>query len=176
MTLQDLGAIGEVVGGFAVVVSLVYVAYQIRQSSRQIEQNSRHIEASMYYATNDAFYRWFALLAQDAELAALWGRVLRGETLEREEQLRVNGLVAMLLLSYENNFQQNQLGAVRRDTLALAGPSLAALLSRPALQTWWQRESRRVLTPEFRSAVEALLAREAASQGPGGAGAGGSGG
>lgn len=45
MTWEDLGAIGDLVGGVAVVVSLVYVAFQIRQNSRQIEQNSRHMAA-----------------------------------------------------------------------------------------------------------------------------------
>ena len=112
MSLQDLGAIGEVVGGIAVVVSLIYVAYQVRQSARQIEQNSRHLQASMYYAANDAFYRWFALLAEDEGLATLWTRALSGETLERNEKVRVNSLATMLFLSYENNFQQGQLGAM----------------------------------------------------------------
>jgi len=64
MTLQDLGAIGELVGGLAVVLSLVYVAFQVRQNSRQIEQNSRHLEASMYFASGDAFARWWSLLVQ----------------------------------------------------------------------------------------------------------------
>ncbi len=32
MTLQDLGNIGDFVGGIAVVISLVYLAFQIRRS------------------------------------------------------------------------------------------------------------------------------------------------
>jgi len=74
MTVQDLGSMGEMVGGLGVVLSLIYVAYQIRQ-------NSRHIEASMYHATNDNFYQWFAQFAQDAEVSSLWLRGLGGEPL-----------------------------------------------------------------------------------------------
>lgn len=159
MTLQDLSAIGEVVGSLAVVVSLIYLAHQIRQSSRQLEQNSRHIEASMYHATNDAFFRWYALLAQDASLAALWRRMLADESsLTDDETVRLNSLVAMLFLSYENNFQQFRLGAVKRNTLKLAGFDISALLSRPVVQAWWKRHGKRILTPEFQLAVESLVA------------------
>lgn len=158
MTLQDLGAIGETVGGIAVVVSLVYVAFQIRQNSRQIEQNSRHLEASMYYATNDAFYRWFAMLAGDENLAALWRRVVAGETLEHEDRTRAHALLTMLFLSYENNFQQFRIGAVKRDALDVASSPLRALLSRQEVRAWWVKEAPRTLTPEFRREIEALLA------------------
>jgi hypothetical protein len=159
MSLQDLGAIGEVVGGIAVVVSLVYVAYQVRQSTRQIEQNSRHLEASMYHATNDAFFRWFALLAQDAGLAALWNRALAGETLSHDETTRVNSLIAMLFTCYENNFQQIRFGAMTRDTLEIARHDLSRLMSRPVIQTWWKRHGLGTLTPEFRQAVESLVSK-----------------
>ena len=150
MSLQDLGAIGEVVGAVAVVVSLIYVAHQIRE-------NSRHVRASMYYATNDAFYRWFAVLAGHPDLSELWLRAARGETLEPDEQMRLGSVAAMLFLAYENNYEQLKLGAIERDTLSLARSDITRLLSQPALQLWWQRRAPSTLTPEFRRAVEAML-------------------
>ena len=48
MNWEAIGAVGELVGGLAVVLSLGYVAYQVRQSSRQIALSSRTIEASMF--------------------------------------------------------------------------------------------------------------------------------
>ena len=165
MSFQDLGAIGEVVSAIAVVVSLIYLAYQIRQSSRQIEQNSRHLEASMYHATNEDFFGWFSLLAQDEKLAALWRRALVDEaSLSAEDVIRVNSLVAMLFLTYENNFQQFRLGAVKRDTLAIAAPDISALLSRPFAEAWWKRQGVRMLTPEFRSAVDSVVAQATAAR------------
>lgn len=169
MSLQDLGAIGEVVGAIAVVVSLIYVAYQVRHSARQIELNSRQLEASIYYSSNDAFFRWFALLAQDATLADLWTRALSDETLSQEETLRVNSLILMLLLCYENNFQQLRLGAIGRNTLEIARNDISRLMSRPVVQTWWKRHGPAALTPEFRQAIESLVsamesAKDAAQQ------------
>lgn len=38
-TIQDLGAVGEFVGAIGVVITLIYLAYQIRQNTIQLEQN-----------------------------------------------------------------------------------------------------------------------------------------
>jgi len=43
MTIQDLGALGDMIGGVAVVASLIYLAIQIRQNTQQI---SRNVEAT----------------------------------------------------------------------------------------------------------------------------------
>jgi len=39
MTIQDLGALGEIIGALAVVASLVYLAVQIHQNIHQISQS-----------------------------------------------------------------------------------------------------------------------------------------
>ena len=159
MSWQDLGAIGDFIGGIAVVISLIYVGFQIRQNSKHIEQNSRQIQASSYHATNDAFYRWFSVLAEDAELAALWRRALAGAPLKDDELTRVHSLLAMIFLAFENFFEQHRLGAVTRNTLEVSRPDLLDLLSRPVAQAWWLRYAPRILTPEFRAAIDALVSR-----------------
>jgi hypothetical protein len=131
MTLQDLGAIGELVGGVAVIFSLVYVAHQIRQNSRLIEQNSRQLEASMYFATNDSFNRWWALLAQDEGTASVWRRGLLGELATAEDRLRFYALIGPLFTTWENNFVQQRLGSVRRDTLQISGDEIHQILTSP---------------------------------------------
>jgi len=41
MTLQDWGATGEVVGALAVVITLIYLAKQIRQNTHAMEEGRR---------------------------------------------------------------------------------------------------------------------------------------
>ena len=48
MTIQDLGAIGDLLGGIAVVVTLIYLAAQIRQNTRI---NASLIRQNFYDAT-----------------------------------------------------------------------------------------------------------------------------
>lgn len=49
MNWQAVSAVSELIGAFGVIVSLVYLASQIRQNTRQLEQNER---ASMAAAVN----------------------------------------------------------------------------------------------------------------------------
>ena len=46
MSWQDLGGIGEFVSAIAVVISLVYLAFQIRQNTSQIDQNTKAVQTS----------------------------------------------------------------------------------------------------------------------------------
>ena len=63
MTLQDWGAIGELVGGIAVIITLIYLALQIRQNTSSIEaateQSTMDHEMAMYtlVAEHPSIYR-----------------------------------------------------------------------------------------------------------------------
>jgi hypothetical protein len=64
MTLQDLGAIGEVIGAVAVVVTLIYLAKQIRQNTRAMDEARRLALAQTYQMRSDALQ---AMLVQAAD-------------------------------------------------------------------------------------------------------------
>ena len=49
MTLQDWGAIGEVVCALAVVITLIYLAKQIKQNTHAMEQGRRLALAQTYH-------------------------------------------------------------------------------------------------------------------------------
>ncbi len=157
MNWEAMGAIGDLVGGIAVVMSLVYVGYQIRQSSRQIELSSRNIEASMYHETGDAFSRWMSMVAADELLADLFLRGLGREELSQSETLRFHFLLNSLLLAYENNYHQFEIGSVRRDALADNLENLRRILTSPGGSHWWTRWAPETLSPAFRAAVDARL-------------------
>ncbi len=61
MTLQDLANIGELVGGLAVVLSLVYVGLQIRQ-------NTTAVRLATAQAVHDNYAAWYTNLSADADL------------------------------------------------------------------------------------------------------------
>ena len=72
MNLQDLGNIGELISGIAVVFSLIYVAYQIRQNTEQTNQNTQAVRA----AAMDSSISWAInarqTLYQDQELVRIY--------------------------------------------------------------------------------------------------------
>lgn len=66
MTLQDWGAIGELVGAAAVVVTLIYLAKEIRLNTRAMAEGRRLALAQTYQMRSDALQ---AMLVQAADSA-----------------------------------------------------------------------------------------------------------
>lgn len=62
MSLNDLANLGQAVGAIAVVISLIYVAYQIRQ-------NTNAVRAATAQSVHEHFASWYHLLAADGELS-----------------------------------------------------------------------------------------------------------
>jgi hypothetical protein len=44
MNLQDLANIGELLGGLAILVSLIYLVLSIRQNTRQLRENLKSLQ------------------------------------------------------------------------------------------------------------------------------------
>jgi hypothetical protein len=156
MNWEAIAAVSGIVGTMAVVVSLVYLARQLRMNSHQLQHTARHVHGSIYHSANAAFTSWFALLAQDRGTAEVWARILSGATLDEVDKVRMNALLSILFLSYENYFQQERLGVVQRGTLG--HPSVGSLLAVPAISEWWDSQGPRVFTPEFRAEIARLRA------------------
>ena len=55
MTLSDLGSLGEFVGSIAVVLSLIYLAFQIRQNTKSIRASTHH---GMVESSNSLAFRF----------------------------------------------------------------------------------------------------------------------
>lgn len=64
MSLQDWGAIGEVIGALAVVITLIYLAKQIRQNTHAMEEARRLALAQTYQMRSDALQ---AMLVEAAD-------------------------------------------------------------------------------------------------------------
>jgi hypothetical protein len=82
MTLQDFGAIGELIGGVAVIVSLLYVSAQIRNGLHGSKSN-------ITQEVTSHFSRLQFDIAKDTELLKAWVKAERGEILEPLEQRRI---------------------------------------------------------------------------------------
>jgi hypothetical protein len=160
MNWEAIGAIGDFVGGLAVVFTLIYIAFQVRQNSKQMDQNSRALAASTHYAAGEGFNKWFALIAQDEALANLWRQGLAGETLNPADRLRFRSMATMLFTTLENNFHQFQLGSHSRNTLQIGKRGWVSLLSSPGGSYWWKKQGRQSFTPEFVEAIETIVAVE----------------
>jgi hypothetical protein len=80
MNWDALGAVAELLAATGVIVSLVYLASQIRYSREQMMQNTRSIEAQVSWAHWNAVYNIYHARVENPDLMALfqtmrsWGR------------------------------------------------------------------------------------------------------
>ena len=153
MTLQDLGGIGEFIGGIAVVISLVYLAVQIRQ-------NTKSVRASTYQAILDSSRSDTELLLVHPHLERVYRVGRRNpEKLNDDERPLFRMLVAQLLLSAESLFLQHQQGAIDSDYWQRRQQTLRGLLSQPGVRQWWAARGtpREYYDPGFRELVDSIL-------------------
>lgn len=102
MDIQDWGAIGELIGGLAVLVTLFYVALQIRHNTRAIRLSTAH-------AVTEVFRDMFSLMAEHGDLAELIYKAANdAASVDGSDKLRYWGFNNNLVLAFENAYNQSE--------------------------------------------------------------------
>jgi hypothetical protein len=69
---QLLGNYGEFVGAIAVVITLVFVGIQVRQSSRTMAESNKLAQSATLDESLRQFSQFRRLLASDPDLTRIW--------------------------------------------------------------------------------------------------------
>ena len=110
MTLEDLGNLGDFIGGLAVIATLVYLAVQIRQNSRMLRSAGEQTTRSDSTAT-------ITLAAQTPENAAVFHKGLSDPgALSPEERTQFNLFMAAAFYHFQQGYTAYQSGTQSQDT------------------------------------------------------------
>lgn len=132
MNWDAIGAIGEIVGATAVVVSLLYLAAQIRTSSRATR-------ASVFQGLHDAFAEFDRLLVSDAELGRLFEAICSGDAaLDSADGKRAAELLVQLFNKYELFFILNRERMLAHDVAEAMGVIVGRKVREPGVAAWWK--------------------------------------
>ena len=138
MTLEDLGNIGEFIAAIAVMVSLVYLAFQIRQGSRQIVQNTNSVLGSVELETTRLHSDWLLSVAQSPELGRIWRLGISEPTkLTEDEKIQFAMLIGSAFYGIEGPFRQYQRGLLSEDSWEPMDELIARYIRSPAVLEWW---------------------------------------
>ena len=145
MNWEALGAIGETVGGIGVILSLVYLALQIRHSSEQTQLNTRSVQATAYQNLIDHHTSLNLNLAYEPELFELLMRAeIEGmDKLGVLEQNRWEVFMASTLRSYLNGYYLRDGGLISEEQWRNFAFGLGTTAARPEFSAWWHREKHR---------------------------------
>jgi hypothetical protein len=146
MSLADLASLASSV---AVVVSLIFLGLQIRQSNR----NQRSLMQQGRSARN------VELLSRlsDPRVSDVISRAANGETLTDQDCFVLYSYMTSVFWSYEDCFFQFHLGMLDPKSWASDGTTLRRLLGNPAYRAVW-RFARGGIGDEYRSFLDGLAA------------------
>ena len=98
MDLTQLANLGEFIGGVAVLVTLVYVAVQVRQGA-VAQRAAADIAASAAIQNSANRYSVFRTMITDESTAEVWAKARRDEGLSHTEELRLRAVIQELAYS-----------------------------------------------------------------------------
>ena len=144
--LDALGDVGDFLGGIGVVITLVYLAAQIRQNTRSSRTES-------YQAAVAAISEW----TRDVGTKPASSRIVEAgsqdfEALSAEERVQFNLLMASLVRNLENIHFQFTRGAIDESAWAGGANRTHAILEPAGARAWW-RAQETAYSPEFRRFV-----------------------
>ncbi|MGK0223182.1 MAG: hypothetical protein ACI9ON_002425 [Limisphaerales bacterium] len=146
MSIQDWGALGEIVGGIGVVVTLIYLAIQIRENSRQMRVNSL---ISINQLINEG---WDPIYSNDRNIR-VWNTGLRSPTDLEEEDLALFHLFMTRLINVlSTSFSQHRHNVLPTDEFRKYAIRANSLLLSPGGEHWLSAGGTEILTNDAREA------------------------
>ncbi|HWZ87304.1 MAG TPA: hypothetical protein VNW92_00600 [Polyangiaceae bacterium] len=150
MSLADLASLGSFVSGFAVLVSLIYLALQVRQTERNQQISIRHSRVSRIVELHVAL--------ADPAVADAW---LHGSASPQEitqtELSQFISLCRALFFHFEDSFYQREEGLLNDEAFETVVAGVRYSARSPGWRAAW-----RIARPNFGGRFLAFMDREVA--------------
>lgn len=151
MNWEAIAAAAELIGAIAVILTLVYLALQIRQNTaalRSTATHGAHEQAAEVYRT----------LATDSELAAIYlTGIANPDELTESEMAKFISFMMYASFNYQNWFLQTK-EQLMDDALVASWSQVISMVSNtPGFQYFWEQRGF-VYSPEYRQFVDTLMA------------------
>ena len=121
MTIMELGALGELLGSIAVLVTLVYLSVQVRQNTRTIDEGKKLALAQTYQMRSDALQMMLVHAADSEHIGPIITELTGAgypedlgalERLSKEERGRFRQWQIAQQTHWDNMFFQYQQGFI----------------------------------------------------------------
>ena len=147
MDIQDWGALGEVFGAMGVIVTLIYLARQIRENSRQVRVSSI---TSINHLINEA---WDPVYSNDRNIR-VWTTGLRSPLDLDEEDLALFHLFMTRLINVlDTAAAQHSYNVLTTDQFRKYAVRLNSLLSTPGGEHWLSEGGAALVSEDTRESL-----------------------
>ncbi len=133
-TIQDLGAFGEFIGGIVVIVTVIYLALQLRNSNRQAAASA---QIDWLQGLNEIWDRWSRPEVRDAVRSGMEDFL----SLDRDKQVIFHMHVGSLVNQLETAKQLVAAGLLPRSFGETTEDLMAMILSTKGGLQYWELDS-----------------------------------
>ena len=151
MNWDAVGAIGEMLGAAAVVVTLAYLARQIRQNSLAMKVAAKQEMTKQYSDFAD-------LLLLNDELFQLQSKGRSGETLNEQESYKYYLLLNKATWYFSAMFYQYQVHELSDQDWSQSRRVIERYCSMPGFQNYWN-ENREYWSEDFTEYIDDMVKR-----------------
>lgn len=131
MTIQEMGALGEVIGAIAIIITLIFLALQIRQNTKAVILNTGH-------AITEEFRSMFELIAANGELAELINKSANTDVnITGADKARYWAYTSNFIYAFENAYFQSAQGALDSNKWAGMKRMVTDYAHLPGFQEYW---------------------------------------
>ena len=151
-TIQDWGAAGELVGAFAVILSLLYVGFQVKLNTA--ERRADTIQAITHVNAELAL-----VIVNNQDVSIAWHKVLEQEELTKREVDIMSDLLYAHLMLLEDTYSKYRQGYVASDVLdaKVALHTLAIQRSPQLVEVYSRMKLEKIYTLPFVSWLDHTL-------------------
>jgi len=154
MSLEQVSFLAQIVGSVGVIVSLVFVGFQIKANTAALQRNEH----------NSTMEQWTVIrmaIAQNRDIAKLMTAGLHGDgTLDAADQLRLEQILAEQAWAAFHIWDRTQRGIFPKGTFEATGGALLCTVLKPSRGAAWWRGAKSIgFVPQFVADVDALLAK-----------------
>lgn len=161
MSIQDFAAVGEIIGAVAVVISLVYLAIQIRQNTTQIGENTNAVRAAAIHASLNFALQNRAATFSDEGTATIYHKGLNDpESLNEIEAIRFRLMVANVFDAIFNMYSQTKVTEFSLETWQAQSNLVKRILSTDG-GAWFWKSYRQEYTEAFQDEIDNIIKRSA---------------
>ena len=150
MNWEAIGAISEIIGAVAVVISLIYVATQIRQNT-ELARTEYHTNS---VTTIARFQDWKAANVDNARIFRVG--MLDFRALSLDERIVLDGLLLDLVLVFKDVQEAYERGFMDPDTYKAWIGFVGTNIGMPGAQMWW-KQGRAIFIEKVQLAVDAAI-------------------
>jgi hypothetical protein len=151
MNLQDFASVAEIMGGVAVVVSLIYVGLQLRDSTSAIRSGAAS-------DATEAMQSWYLELGSNRQASDIWFNAMTSpEPLPTRDEFQFMMSMHTVILGMQNSYLLSKEGTLDAEFREAVTTALVAVKDLPGMDRYW-RQRRGYFHTGFAEYVDSLLA------------------